>query len=514
MASYKCKVCGFIYDESKEGKSWKELPDNWCCPLCSSDKSYFTTSKVYECSVCAYIYDEAKEKVHWADLDENWVCPTCSSGKTYFNLKDKDKVLNKEISVETKISSDKDKYLAEWAKGSDDTEIYFNDIHKIAETGESIIEPMRSKIKYPSWDDILFKGSQLSKLPLNDDEHVLTETVIGKKAKTPLVIQAPIIISHMSFGALSREAKIALSKGSAAVKLAMSSGEGGILDESLKNSYKYIFEYVPNKYSATDEYLKQVDAVEIKIGQSAKPGMGGHLPGNKVTDEIAAVRGKEKGKDIISPSRFDEIKTSSDLKKMVQFLREKTEGKPIGIKIAAGKIEEDIEFALAADPDFITIDGRAGATGAAPKFIKDSTSVPTLFALYRARKYLDINAPDVSLIITGGLRISSDFAKAIALGADVVAIASSALMAIGCQQYRICNTGKCPIGITTHDPELRGRLNISKSAQRLENFLQVSIKELKDFARITGNDCIHKLSMKDLCTINSEISNNTDISHV
>ncbi len=160
-------------------------------------------------------------------------------------------------------------------------------------------------------------------------------------------------------------------------------------------------------------------------------------------------------------------------------------------------------------------DGRPGATGASPKFVKQATSVPTVFALYRAKKYLDKNGiKDISLIITGGLRVSTDFIKALALGADAVAIGTAALIACACQQYRLCDTGKCPVGVTTHNPELRERLKVEFSAKKLENFLRVSTEELKDFARLTGNDDVHKLSIKDLCTTNSEISNHTEITHV
>jgi glutamate synthase domain-containing protein 2 len=319
----------------------------------------------------------------------------------------------------------------------------------------------------------------------------------------------------MSFGALSKEAKIALAKGSASVKTAMCSGEGGILPESMENSYKYIFEYVPNEYSATEENLKKVDAIEIKIGQSAKPGMGGHLPGKKVTEEVAKIRGFNEGDDIISPSHFEDITNRDQLKEKVSWLRKISGGKPIGIKFAAGNVEEDLEVALYAEPDFITIDGRAGATGASPKMVKMATSVPSMYALHRAKKYFkEKNINSVSLLITGGFRVSSDFVKALAMGADAVAIGTAALMAIGCQQYKICHTGKCPMGITTQDPELRARLNIEDSARGLENFLRASTEEIEDFARLTGNDDIHTLSVSDLCTTNSEISNYTDIEHV
>jgi glutamate synthase domain-containing protein 2 len=258
-----------------------------------------------------------------------------------------------------------------------------------------------------------------------------------------------------------------------------------------------------------------VDAIEIKFGQSAKPGMGGHLPGEKVTREIAEIRGFDPGKSITSPSKFDDIRSPQDLRQKIGWLREVSQGRPIGVKFAAGNLEADLEAALAAEPDFITIDGRAGATGAAPKYVKAATSVPTIFALSRARKFLDENrAKNVSLIITGGIRISADIAKALALGADAVAIGTAALMAIGCQQYKICNTGKCPMGIATQDPGLRANLNIEKAARKLENFLQVTTAELKDFARLTGRHSIHDLSVGDLCTVNSEVSNFTPVEHV
>ena len=327
------------------------------------------------------------------------------------------------------------------------------------------------------------------------------------------VLDHPVYISHMSFGALSRETKTALSRGSAMARTAMCSGEGGILPEEKAAAYKYIFEYVPNQYSVTDENLREADAIEIKIGQGTKPGMGGHLPGGKVTPEIAAIRNKPLGQDVISPSRFPGIDTKEDLKALVDRLRLVSGGRPIGIKIAAGRIEKDLEFCVYAGPDFITIDGRGGATGASPKIIRDSTSVPTIYALYRARKYLDQAGCGAQLVITGGLRVSSDFAKALAMGADAVAIASAALMAAACQQYRICGTGMCPVGVATQDEKLRSRFKEDAAAQRVANFLRVSLEEIKTFARITGHDNIHDMDADDLCTVSREISEFTNIRH-
>jgi len=468
----------------------------------------------YICSVCEYVHDEEKTGQKWDDLPEDWVCPVCDSPKNYFTRTDETESApeSHDDKVEEKTDAP---VLIDLQKTMAEAEPYFADIQEIARNNRTVDEPMRTKEPVISWDEILIKGAQLAKMPLNKKAPVNTKTVIGSRAAKPLVIETPIYISHMSFGALSKEAKIALARGSAAVHTIICSGEGGILPEEFDAAYRYVFEYVPNQYSATEDNLKNVDAIEIKIGQSAKPGMGGHLPGNKVTSEIAKIRGFKEGEDIISPSHFEDIRSREDLKQRLDWLRKTSGGRPIGIKLAAGDIEADLEFAVYAGPDFITIDGRAGATGSAPKFVKASTSIPTLFAIYRARKYLVENdITDISLMITGGLRISSDFAKALALGADAVAISTSALIAIGCQQYRVCNTGKCPMGIATQDPELRRRLDIDQAAQRLENFLRISTEELKDFARLTGNDDVHGLAVSNLCTTSSEISNYTAIAHV
>jgi glutamate synthase domain-containing protein 2 len=374
---------------------------------------------------------------------------------------------------------------------------------------------MRTRARTISWDDILIKGAQLARIPLNKGDAVNTQTIIGPTAVHPLVIESPIYVTLMPFGALSREVKIALASGSAAVKTAMCSGEGGILDESLIRAHKYIFEYVPSRYSMTDQYLKSVDAIEIKIGQSAKPSLGGHLPAEKVTKEIAETQGFPEGIDIISPSHFSDIKNGQDLKQKVEWLRQESGGKPIGIKLAAGNVEADLEVALSAGPDFVTIDGRPGAIGAAPKYVKTSASVPTVFALCRARSFLGRHGADgVSLLITGGFRISPDFAKALALGADGIAVGTAAMMAAGCQRYRICHTGRCPVGVATQDPELRARLDIEESARRVDSLLRASTQELKDFARMTRSSDVHGLSRSDVCTTNSEISDHTDIEHV
>ena len=471
MSKFVCTVCGFVY----EGDA---APDE--CPVCHQPASKFR--------------EEPAENAQAGDLNSDRKEPEGESGQ-------------KAGICSADLEYDKNFYRI------DKSCRYMEEIHQMAVTGKTIGGSMGTRMPMPNWDDILLLGAQLNPAPLADDAPVSTMTVIGKYAKKPMILENPVYVSHMSFGALSKEIKVALAKGSAMAKTAMCSGEGGILPEEREASYKYIFEYIPNKYSVTDENLRNADAIEIKIGQGTKPGMGGHLPGEKVTEEIAALRGKKPGEDIQSPSKFAELNTKEDLKEMVTMLRNRSDGRPIGIKIAAGRIERDLEFCVFAEPDFITIDGRGGATGSSPLFLREATAVPTIYALYRARKYLDSVKSDISLVITGGLRISADVAKALAMGADAVAVASAALIAAACQQYRICGSGNCPVGIATQNPALRERLKVEQSAQRVANYLNVTLAELKSFARITGHSSVHDLSVDDLVTINREISEFTNIRH-
>ncbi|MBP2146930.1 glutamate synthase domain-containing protein 2/rubredoxin [Methanofollis sp. W23] len=494
MARYRCDVCQvFEYDPAHgdqatgvtPGTEPPEFPEDWQCPICRSDRSHLHIVEV-----------EPKKTV-----EQTVVCPVC--GATHA------------ITVSHYGLGYAEGYLGEWRREADLLEVHMAEIHQIAATGASVVEPMRTQRPVLSWDEILILGAQLARLPLNHDEPVDTRTVIGPRADHPLVIETPIYVTHMSFGALSREIKLALARGSAAVGTAMCSGEGGMLEEVRDASYRYILEYVPNHYTTTPEDLRMVDAVEIKIGQSAKPGMGGHLPAEKVTPEIAAVRGFPPGREITSPARFEEIRDAETLRETIEHLRDATDGRPVGVKLAAGRIEDDLAVVLPAGADFVTVDGRPGATAAAPRVVKDATSVPTPFALHRVRAFLDRHgADDISLVATGGLRISADFARALAMGADAVAIGTAALMACACQQYRLCSTGTCPVGVTTQDPALRRRLRVDISARMLENYLTVSTEELRTFARLTGHDDVHALSVDDLCTTNTEISDHTGIRHV
>lgn len=467
----------------------------------------------YKCGICGYVYDEAKEG---APLSDAAGCPACLQPTDMFEAIGGAESESRQEAVAEPVGSEADEQTLDYPKEfarRDENSRYMAEIHQMAVSGTSIIEAMGTRMAMPSWDDILVLGAQLNPPPLMEHDEVDTTTIIGKHAKRPMILKHPVYISHMSFGALSKETKVSLATGSAMAGSAMCSGEGGILPEEMAAADKYIFEYVPNKYSVTEENLKNADAIEIKIGQGTKPGMGGHLPAEKVTPEISQIRNKPMGQDVISPSRFEEVRTKADLKAMVTYLRDVSDGRPIGIKIAAGRIEKDLEYCVFAEPDFITIDGRGGATGASPKLVRDATSVPTIYALYRARKYLDEVGSDIQLVITGGLRVSADFAKAIAMGADAIAVASAALIAAACQQYRICGSGKCPVGVATQDPELRKRLDADKAALRVANYLKVSLGELKTFARITGHQNLHDMNVDDLCTVSREISEHTNIRH-
>ncbi|MBO1265878.1 CDGSH iron-sulfur domain-containing protein [Proteiniclasticum sp. SCR006] len=387
-------------------------------------------------------------------------------------------------------------------------------ITNLSETGRSEDSSMRTLESFPDWKTILFRGAQLEPMPYNADIDVNMKTVIGRNARKPLTLSIPFYVSHMSFGAISREAKIALAKGSTLVDTAMCSGEGGMLPESRSAARKYIYELGTAPFSHNEEAIRMADAVELKIGQAVKPGLGGHLPAHKITEEIAKIRNLEEGEDSVSPGRFHGVDTISDLVEKVSRIREITGGVPVGIKIAAAHIEQDLDMALRAEPDFITIDCRGGATGSAPKFLKDNVGIPPIFAIRRARKYLDQKGSPVTLCVTGGFRDSSDIAKALALGADAVALATASLISVGCLQSRVCHTGLCPAGIATQDKNLRALFDEERALHQFRNFYEGTKKELAVFARANGKTDIHDLGMEDVYTISNEVSMNTDIRHV
>jgi methylamine---glutamate N-methyltransferase subunit C len=364
----------------------------------------------------------------------------------------------------------------------------------------------------PKWDDIQFLPAQLWKKPLLDDQSVNTEIIIGPRAKKPLHLSMPLFVSDMSFGALSREAKIALSKGAELAGTGICSGEGGMLPEEQENNSRYFYELASARFGFSWEKVKQAQAFHFKGGQGAKTGTGGHLPGEKVTGDIAKVRGLKEGEAAISPATFLKLKSTNDFAEFADEVREKTGGIPIGFKIAASHIEKDIDFALAAGTDYIILDGRGGGTGAAPSVLRNNINVPTIPALARARMHLDkCDAKDITLIITGGLRIADDFAKALMLGADAVALSNSALQAIGCLGMRACHTNNCPVGIATQKESLRSRIIIQSSAKQLHNFLDSSNELMKVVARACGYNDLKKFNFDDLTTFNRDIYHLTGI---
>lgn len=360
----------------------------------------------------------------------------------------------------------------------------------------------------PHWDDLQIMTAQMATQPLFEDHEVATGLIIGPEAKKPLLLNIPLFVSDMSFGALSQEAKISLATGAQLAGTGICSGEGGMLPEEQAANSRYFYELASAQFGYKEELLSRVQAFHFKGGQGAKTGTGGHLPGSKNVGKISQVRNIPEGEPAISPPTFKDLHTPQDFKRFADRVREISGGIPIGFKLSANHIEKDIQFALDASADYIILDGRGGATGAAPAMFRDHISVPTIPALARARRYLDAQGASgrVTLVITGGLRVPIDFVKALALGADGVAISNSAMQAIGCVAARICNTNNCPAGIATQKADLRQRLNVEKSARQLHNFFSASVELMQVMARACGHDSLHKFNKNDLATWHREMA--------
>jgi glutamate synthase domain-containing protein 2 len=364
----------------------------------------------------------------------------------------------------------------------------------------------------PQWKDIQILAAQMATKPLMEDIPVGSELIIGPNAKKPLRLDIPLFVSDMSFGALSEEAKISLAKGAELAGTGICSGEGGMLEEEQQANSRYFYELASAKFGFDWDKLKKVQAFHFKGGQGAKTGTGGHLSGNKVVGKIAQVRKLEEGTPAISPPTFDDLHTTEDFENFANKVREITGGIPIGFKLSANHIEEDIQFALDASADYIILDGRGGGTGAAPLIFRNNISVPTIPALARARHYLDkVGRKDVTLIITGGIRVPDDFIKALALGADGIAVSNSALQSIGCVAARMCNTNNCPAGVATQKPELRKLLNIDQSANQLFNFFSASTELMKVMARACGHNHLNQFNNNDLTTWKKDMADLTGI---
>ena len=398
-----------------------------------------------------------------------------------------------------------DGYQGRWRRWSQDArgkaEVRKLAKGKAPEIGAMGAEPLNPG-SVPDFDHFHLRAAQLARLPRLTNEPVETAVTLGPAAGKPLHLALPAYVSHMSFGSLSREAKIALARGSAMAGTMTCSGEGGMLPEERAAAGLYVLEMASGYFGWNDDSMAQADAFEIKLGQSAKPGLGGELPAAKVTEEIARVRGIEPGSAAHSPGRFPDLNDLAAFGERIATMRQRYPEKPVGIKIAANHVEQDLEVALALQPDFITVDGFGGGTGAAPLYVRDHVGMPLVMALPIARRVVGAhNARSdrpVSLVATGGIRTPADIMKAITLGADACALATAALFALGCEYYRACNTGNCPVGITTQSPSLRDRVDPDVAAERVGNFINGTRQVLEDYLRLMGYARLSEVSHRDL----------------
>lgn len=379
----------------------------------------------------------------------------------------------------------------------------------------------------PSFDDLVFIPCTLTRIPLEGyREKCSTRTVLGTRyAKKPIELEIPIMVTGMSFGALSYNAKVALARGATRVGTSTTTGDGGMLPAERENSRVLIYEVLPSRYGINIHHMKAADGIELTIGQGAKPGTGGMLLGSKVSDQIADMRDLPKGVDQRSPCRHPDFLGPDDMVIKIEELREATDWQvPIFVKMGATRVYDDVKLAAKAGADVIVVDGMEGGTGASPELLLEHTGIPTLAAVCEARAALEDIAlyGEVQLIIAGGIRSGADAAKALALGADAVYVGTAALIALNCNKpiyvedyhklgtepYRChhCHTGRCPVGITTQDPELTARLPIDEAAERVANFFHAMTAEVQILARACGKSDVHNLEPEDLRALTLEAS--------
>jgi glutamate synthase domain-containing protein 2 len=378
-----------------------------------------------------------------------------------------------------------------------------------AETGTHRIRGCGSTKKYPSFEDLLVLPSQLSRLSIDTyREDCKTQTVLGARfAKKPLVIETPIMISGMSYGALSKEAKTALAKSTQIVGTSINNGEGGLLPEERDNSYKQVIQITPSRMGFSLKNIEAGDALEIICGIGAKPGLSGHLMGSKITKEIAAFRQLPEGIDLHSHPRHGDIFGADDMVLKTLELRDVTDWEiPVFVKIAAGRVREDVKIAAKTGADGIVIDGSEGGTGAAPVVASTHLGIPTLPALVQATRALEEMGlkDEISLIVSGGIRDGSDVVKALALGADAVAIGTGAMVAMGCVVCLRCHEGNCAFGIGTQDPERRKKLDIDAAANRVANYIKSMTHEATLIAKAAGKTALANMEREDLRSLTLE----------
>lgn len=384
----------------------------------------------------------------------------------------------------------------------------------------------------PSVDDLTFLPASLTRIPLEGyREKCVTTTILGTRfAEKPIQLEIPVMITGMSYGALSLNAKVALAKGASAVGSSTTSGDGGMLPAEREHSKTMVVEVLPSRYGHNVHDLRRADAIELTIGQGAKPGTGGLLLGSKVSPEIARIRELPPGVDQRSPARHPDFLGPDDMIIKIEELREATDGRvPIFVKMGATRVFDDVKLAVKCGADVVAIDGMEGGTAASPELLQDHTGIPTLAAIVEARRALeDLGVfGQVQLIAAGGIKSGVDVAKALALGADACYIGTAALIALNCNRALFvedyerlgtrpgychhCHTGRCPVGVTTQDPELMARLEIDEAAERVANFLLAMTLEVQMIARACGKANVHDLDPDDLRALTIEAAAITGI---
>lgn len=384
-------------------------------------------------------------------------------------------------------------------------------IQEKARLGRSVIEGFGVKRPVPTFDDLTFLAAALSRLCIDvHREDCDTTTVLGaRNARRPLKLETPIIIAPMSYGAVSKEVKMAFAKASTLAGTVDNTGEGGMLEEERRLARQLIYQCTPGRYGFNPRDLQRADAVELFISQGAKPGSGGHLLGSKITPDIAKQRGLPVGIDLRSPSRHPDFMGPDDLVLKILELREATDWQvPISLKIGASRVKEDVKIACKVGADIVVLDGMEGGTGAGPEIFKNNVGIPTMAALVAAKDALREEGmeDEIDIVVMGGIKDGADVAKALALGAKAVGIGTAALIALGCRACRQCATGQCPAGLCTQDPELRKRFDWEQGAERLANLIQAMTEEVRMITRICGKTNCHNLEPEDLRALSVEAS--------
>jgi len=400
-----------------------------------------------------------------------------------------------------------------------------SDIQRAAETGIYDIRGWGAKRRLPHFDDLVFLGASMSRYPLEGyREKCATDVWLGTRfAKKPLHIDIPVTIAGMSFGSLSANAKESLGRGASAVGTSTTTGDGGMTQEERGHSKLLVYQYLPSRYGMNPDDLRKADAIEIVLGQGAKPGGGGMLLGQKISDRVAQMRTLPKGIDQRSACRHPDWTGPDDLEIKIQELREITDWeKPIYIKVGASRTFYDVTLAVKAGADVVVVDGMQGGTGATQDVFIEHVGIPTLPAVRQAVEALmELGMHrKVQLIVSGGIRSGADVAKAIAMGADAVSIGTAALIALGCNSpkyqddyekigsaagfYDDYQAGNDPAGISTQDPELQKRLDPIVGGRKLANYLRVLTMEAQIIARACGKSHLHNLEPEDLAALTIE----------